>query len=432
MAQQTSALWKALIRDRSTTREYAFDINGVWYGAEAEVEHSVSSSLFESFGIGNAMSATLSLSLYADEIPRGAVIKRYVRLTNGIQASEWLPKGEFFTNRRTVEDGLWSIEAYDAMLKADITWTPRPGFTFPCTMEAAARDIAYSMGVELDERNVYWPYTMDEYPAGEYMRRDALRDIAAAHGGNWYISDAGKLRLVPLISFPAKTDYLVTEHGDAILFGGLKILLSPQSGTAQSGSMPNYPANGGKFYVGLDITGFEDNGLCPGITSVTLQVDSDNVITAGTYAGMDLYAICPYATQEMALDILTQVRGYRYQAYSADAANIDPAAELGDGVDVGGLYSVISAIEDGGDGYPSISAPGEEELEDEYPYRSATQRELSGDVDSLRAFIQKWIGEMQIELNSMKTSIQALTGKVDDISGKVTDLDSRVKALEGR
>lgn len=225
MAQQTSTLWKQLVRDQNTEKEYAFEINGDWYGSEAEVNHSVDYSLFEKFSIGNAMSATLTMDLYASEIPRGAVIKRYVRLVNGARISEWLPKGVFFVNRRTVEDGLWSIEAYDAMLKADITWTPRPGFTWPCTMEAAARDIALSMGVELDERNVYLPYTMKAYPEGEYMRRDALSDIAAAHGGNWYMSDAGKLRLVPLISFPAETNYLVTEHGDAILFGGVRILV---------------------------------------------------------------------------------------------------------------------------------------------------------------------------------------------------------------
>lgn len=420
MAQQTSALWKTLARDRAVCREYAFDINGVWYGPEAEVDHSVSSSLFKSFGIGNAMGATLAMSLYADEIPRGAIIKRYVRLTNGSQYSEWLPKGVFYTNRRTVEDGLWSIEAYDAMLKADITWTPRPEFTFPCTMQAAVQDIAFSMGVDLDERNTYQPYMMDEYPAGEYNRRDALMDIAAAHGGNWYISDEGKLRLVPLISFPSETNYLVTERGDAILFGETKILLSSASG---SSSPAIGAANGNKFYVGLDVTGFEDNGLRPGITSVTLQVDADNVITAGTYTGMDLYALCPYATQEMALNILLQTQGYRYQAFSADAANIDPAAELGDGVDVCGIFSVISTIEDRGDGYPDLSAPGEEELEDEYPYRSSAQRQLSGDVDSLRAFIQKWIGEMQIELNSLKTTVQVLSNKVDDISDRVTKLE---------
>lgn len=225
MAQETSALWKKLLRDRSTVKEYAFDINNVWYGPEAEVNHKVSGNLFDSFGIGNAMCASLKLQIYAKEIPRGAVIKRYIRLTNGKEYSEWLPKGVFYTNLRSVEDGMWEIEAYDAMLKADITWTPRPGFTFPCTMQAAMRDIALSMGVELDERNVYLPYTMKEYPDGEYMRRDALRDIAAAHGGNCYMSDTGKLRLVPLISFPEETNYLVTEHGDNITFGGVRIIV---------------------------------------------------------------------------------------------------------------------------------------------------------------------------------------------------------------
>ncbi len=225
MAQQTSELWKTLIRLPDTECQYAFQINNLWYYDDAEISHSVDLSLYDSFGIGNAMSATLQLELYAGDIPRGAVIRRFVRLVNGSRVTEWLPKGVFFTNRRTCEDGVWSVEAYDAMLKADMTWTPRAGFKFPCTMEAAARDIALSMDTELDPRNVYLPYTMDAYPEGEYMRRDALRDIAAAHGGNWFVSDEGKLRLLPLISFPPETSYLVTEHGDAITFGGVRILV---------------------------------------------------------------------------------------------------------------------------------------------------------------------------------------------------------------
>ena len=297
----------------------------------------------------------------------------------------------FFTNRRSVEDGYWTAEAYDAMRKADITWTPRKGFTFPCTMEEAAQDIALSMGVELDERNVFQPYTIPAYPEGEYTRRDALRDIAAAHGGNWYATGAGKLRLVPLISFPAETDYLVTEHGEAVLFGGVRILLSSKA------SPPSLGLEGAdKHYVGLDV-----------------------------------YAVCPYATQEMALNILLQVRGYEYRAFQADSANLDPAAELGGGVDVGGIYAVLSAIDDDGDGYPGISAPGEEELEDEFPYRSASTRELSNDVDSVRSFVTKSLGAMTVELNSIKTDIQQLTALVQAISNTVTQLESRVSALEG-
>ena len=187
-----------------------------------------------------------------------------------------------------------------------------------------------------------------------------------------------------------------------------------------------------RFFVGLDLTSCKDNGKRTPITSVTFQVDGENTVTAGTYAGMDLYAICPYATQEMVTAILAAAQGYQYQAFSADAVNIDPAMELGDTATVGSLYGVISAIKDNGDGYPDISAPGEEELEDEYPYRSETQRELSGDVNSLRAFLQKAHYSIQVELNDMKASMQLLEQKIDAMSDKVTKLDSKVTALDSR
>lgn len=425
MAQETSALWKTLLRDRNTVREYAFDINGIWYGPESEVSNSSEVTLFDSFGIGNAMSGTLKMSLFSNEIPRGAVIKRYIRLTDGRNYSEWIPKGVFFTNRRSVEDGFWTLEAYDAMLKADITWTPR--ISFPCTMERAAQDIAAAMDVELDERNVYFPYTMKEYPEGEYMRRDALCDIAAAHGGNWFISDEGKLRLVPLISFPPETNYLVEEHGDSITFGGTRIMIS--EGTSNSA----FGLDGAsKFFVGLDLTGFKDNGKRIRITSVTLQIDSNTTVTAGVYTGMDLYAVCPYGTQEMANAILFAVNGYQYQAFTADAANVDPAAELGDGVDVGGVYGVLSEIIDNGNGYPDISAPGEEELEDEYPYQSRTQRQLTGGVDELRAFIVRSFGELSDQVTTLTRRVESLTQIMQQISNTVTELEARVSKLEGK
>ncbi|MDE6456128.1 MAG: hypothetical protein K2L38_09545 [Dysosmobacter sp.] len=186
-----------------------------------------------------------------------------------------------------------------------------------------------------------------------------------------------------------------------------------------------------KFYVGLALTGCADNGKRLPVTSVTLQADGERTATAGTYTGLDLYAVCPYATQEMAAAILVQAQGYQYQAFSMDSANLDPAAELGDGIDGGGLYGVISSIRDAGDGYPTISAPGEEELEDEYPYRSAAQRELTGDVATLRAFITRSLGEMAAQITTLTGRVEALTQKVDEISGKVTQLDSRVTALGG-
>lgn len=225
MAQETSSLWKALLRTKGTKKEYQFDINGTIYGPEREVEHSVDAGLYEEFGIGNAATAKLTLKLYADSIPRAATIKRYVRLKNGSQATEWLPKGVFFTNRRSEEDGQWTVEAFDAMRKAERVWTPDQSLTFPMTAPNAVAEIARIMQVQVDPRTQLDPsYTID-YPANDYTLRDELRFIAAAHAGNWVVTGEGELLLVPLLSAPPETFYLVTEYGEPITFGGVRILV---------------------------------------------------------------------------------------------------------------------------------------------------------------------------------------------------------------
>lgn len=225
MAQQTSELWKTLWRTRNTVKEYKFEINDVEYGPEEEVEHTYSNGIFEDFGFGNAYTASLTLSLFTDNVPRSATIKRYVRLRNGEQVSEWLPKGTFFTNTRSDDDGYWTIEAYDSMRKAEAVWEPDQSLEFPLSMPAAAAEFARIIGVELDQRTVLNAnYTID-YPANDYTIRNELCFIAAAHGGNWIITDENKLYLVPLLSAPAETNYLVEEYGGAITFGGVRILV---------------------------------------------------------------------------------------------------------------------------------------------------------------------------------------------------------------
>lgn len=223
--QETSELWKTLWRTKNTVKEYKFDINGSEYGPENEVEHSYSNGVFETFGIGNAYTASLTLRLFADNIPRAATIKRYIRLRNGSQVSEWLPKGTFFTNTRSVDDGYWTIDAYDSMRKAETVWEPDQSLEFPMTMPDAVSEFCRIMDVTLDSRTALNAnYTID-YPANDYTIRNELCFIAAAHGGNWIVTDEGKLYLVPILSAPPETDYLVEEYGDAITFGGDRILV---------------------------------------------------------------------------------------------------------------------------------------------------------------------------------------------------------------
>lgn len=225
MGQTTSALWRDLLHKPGTEREFKFVINDVEYGKDAEVSHSVESQLFEEFGIGNACCATLKLAVIADNIPRAATIKRYLRLVNGSQVTAWISKGVFFTNKRSRDGDYWEVEAYDAMRKADVVWEPDQSLNFPMTMPDAVNIFCQLMGVELDSRTVLNSlYTID-YPANEYTIRNELCFIAAAHGGNWIMTDAGKLLLIPLLSMPSETNYLITEAGSAITFGGVRILV---------------------------------------------------------------------------------------------------------------------------------------------------------------------------------------------------------------
>lgn len=170
-----------------------------------------------------------------------------------------------------------------------------------------------------------------------------------------------------------------------------------------------------KYYVGGDITSFSDNGRYKPISRVTLLVDDENSLTAGDDTGMEIVASCPHATQAMANALLQTMKGYQYQAYEAGAANIDPAAELGDGVTVGGIYSPLSKISDDGRGYAGISSPGEAEMEDEYPSEGYITQEFNRKIAETRSTITKTSKEIML--------------KVEGIDGKYTEVKTTLDGL---
>lgn len=177
-----------------------------------------------------------------------------------------------------------------------------------------------------------------------------------------------------------------------------------------------------KYYVGGDITSFSDNGKYKPISRVTLLVDDENSLTAGDDTGMEIVASCPHATQPMVNALLQTMKGYQYQAYEAGAANIDPAAELGDGVTVGGIYSPLSKLSDDGRGYAGISSPGEAEMEDEYPAGGYIAQEFNRKIAETRSLITKTSEEIMLKVEGIdgkytevKTTLDGLT--VTDASG---------------
>lgn len=167
-----------------------------------------------------------------------------------------------------------------------------------------------------------------------------------------------------------------------------------------------------KHYVGLDLTRFENNGKTRPVSRVTLNVDDETVLTAGDDSGLELKSDCPHATQAMVNAILASVRGYRYQMYKADAINIDPAAEPGDGITANGVYSVISRMDDDGGGYPDVSAPGDGEMEDEFPTFGPLTQAFNRKIAAAKSQILKLADEIRLVVEDVGNVRAELSLKV--------------------
>lgn len=185
-----------------------------------------------------------------------------------------------------------------------------------------------------------------------------------------------------------------------------------------------------KYYVGGDITSFSDNGKYKPISRVTLLVDDENSLTAGDDTGMEVIASCPHATQPMVSALLQTMKGYQYQAYEAGAANIDPAAELGDGVTVGGIYSPLSKLSDDGRGYAGISSPGEAEMEDEYPAEGYITQEFNRKIAETRSTITKTSEEIMLKVEGVDGRVTSLSTSIDGIKANISSLDGSITNIK--
>ena len=230
-----SDLYLSLLADKNHRVETKLSIAGVEYSKADIIKNSlrVYGGLYSTFGIGNCSARQIDFEIYPKgTIPRQAKIEVFARLVLGEQASEGIPKGVFFFSTRKTDrvTGVLSVHGYDAMLKAEETWldSSYDTDTWPMPAATAVNDIAARMGVAVDSRTALDASFPMQYPVdddGDMTMREALGRIAVANAGNWIITDEGKLLLVGLNSMPKETNYLVTENGSAITFGGVRILM---------------------------------------------------------------------------------------------------------------------------------------------------------------------------------------------------------------
>ena len=190
-----------------------------------------------------------------------------------------------------------------------------------------------------------------------------------------------------------------------------------------------------KTYLGRRLEEFSPGIASKPITKVELLDENGDVVgVSGSDTGRTLTALQPDGTNAMAAAILAKVSGYKHIGYDGSKALLDPAVELGDAVTVDGLYVPLIALDMTFDPMlaPNISAPDADEIDDEYPYKSPTQRQIERNMAKARSLITKTSEEIMLKVEGIdgkytevKTTLDGLT--VTDASGTTKINGSSIK-----
>lgn len=232
--QTTSPLYQSIIANENHWFETQLVIDGVGTYGEADLfSVSTSHEMFHATPtIGSAVAGEINVKMVYPQnvtIPTMAKLMPQVRVCNESQQSEWIAQGIYYidTREKTVSDtgeDVLVLHGYDAMLKAEQMYNGR--ITGDSTDVQMVSEIAYQIGVSVDSRTysvMTEAYTIP-FPVG-YTYREILGYIASMYVGCFIMTETGKLRLVSILELPPETNYLIDNAGDAITFGGDRILV---------------------------------------------------------------------------------------------------------------------------------------------------------------------------------------------------------------
>lgn len=405
-----SNVWMAITQSGEFTVDSIAVINGVQYSAiTAPV---IKRGLFSgsTISVGNCISATLTFTVKTtDVIPRAAEVRIRYRVKNEEQTSEWAECGPFWINRRKINDDLISLECYDAMLKANQPYVDdSTSLNWSKAMSVVVNRCAQLMGVQIDSRTVIKTGAayMVTKPDATTPLLDILGDIAAVHGGNWVITDDGKLRMVKLVTAP-ELPRNWTDHQTNIIqndsWNNLEFMPSGSENPDNVDSV-SVPVVIDELTTGNPII----------ITRVTMELDSETGWTKGNSDGFEvLIKDNPYVSEEACNALWYELYGLRYMPYTVRNACYDPAAELGDYFIVGAnnADSVFgSLLCDETRKFDTafsadVTAPAEEETDNEFAFYSEMQR-MSDETERLFRYTQNVGRELDSKIEQTRESIE--------------------------
>lgn len=300
--------WDSIFAKEGTICVYKILIGSDTYTSESDIEDDtlkIYRTLFTSPNlIGNTPCFTLEccLRLAGRTIPRGATVKAQVALKNGSTTTSYIPLGTFRVYRRQgFPDGWVKLVCRDRMQMANQAFfqTEVAEDTWPKSMSSVLQSSAAQVGISIDSRTQIqtgsdWMVTP---PVGLSVRA-VWSYIAAAHGGNFYITPEDKLLLVTPKAGSSVTE--VTSSQD-----GLELLGDPVQ-----------------------------------VDQVLLKINTDAGFASGTSGANDIEVDCPYANQTIADYVKSKLTGVLYTPVRVSDAWIDPALEMHDTVTIKGTTTV--------------------------------------------------------------------------------------------
>lgn len=145
--------------------------------------------------------------------------------------------------------------------------------------------------------------------------------------------------------------------------------------------------NSGRTSVGRNAKDLSTSSAFNAYSKVIINVTEDLYYQAGNDTGRTLEIDMPWGTQAMANNLLSSLRGFQYQPYDTKDALLDPAAELGDGITVNGVYSGIFRIQRGGGVLHAadVTAPSDEEINHEYKFVASTTRKIDRKIANVES-----------------------------------------------
>lgn len=170
-------------------------------------------------------------------------------------------------------------------------------------------------------------------------------------------------------------------------------------------------------------------------TKVILHVSDDVAYTVGNDLGLTMEYTNPFGTPEMAWNILASISGYQHQSFDASSVLLDPAAQLGDGLDINGMYGGIATLNAhyGPQFTADAGAPAIQEINQKAPYKSSQERQVERKFLDTYAKLAIQADQIAAEVEARKSDVETLNAllkvQADQIAAKVSQTGGDPKSF---